>query len=335
MQTDNSKMDVTKLAASSGDDLLARNFQLKLIDQAKRGRLGTLRSFVPSLQQSYLKLVHSLDDNVNAVLIQGQKGSGKKTLVSEYLKLYSLYRRLKNLNEGKLIRIDAKLIQKGFFRKLKNDTATGNVYYIEKIERLDSQLQDEWLEYIDEITSLDLDSHSFPKVMFSCESSLTLKAIHGQLDQLFVTFVSMNRIFLPRLKDRFDDLPLIVNQLLGELAPQSSSCPQWLLAKLQEYQWPFNVLQLKKVFILMIQKCGSVDQWTLEDFPLDDLSSSQIKRIDTLIVENDEQQEKKEIDSQVIQHAMMLSRGNRSLAAKALGISKAQLLQFLLHSGLR
>lgn len=141
-------------------------------------------------------------------------------------------------------------------------------------------------------------------------------------------------IYLPALRDRKDDIPLLVNHFLKKLAADLKKTPiqicQAALEKLGEYNWPGNVRELENVLERVLVLCEN-QQIDVFDLPI--LTRSNSAKIPSDVVDrrnfnlNDTLYD---IEKQLIQRAMNETGGNKSRAAKLLGI-KTSLLYYKLE----
>ena len=133
---------------------------------------------------------------------------------------------------------------------------------------------------------------------------------------------------MPPLRERREDLPELVRQLLSDLAEQSGyGSPPVLspsvLNALLDYQWPGNVRELKSVLqrILILSELGEV---TVQSLGLVDISSQCVLSIPFPKDEslNDVLGTVKQA---LIQEALKRTGGKRQEAARLLGISRNSL----------
>jgi DNA-binding NtrC family response regulator len=136
---------------------------------------------------------------------------------------------------------------------------------------------------------------------------------------------------LPPLRERAEDIPLLVEHLLRELAEQVNRPPLSLdkdvRAFLEKYDWPGNVRQLRNALESMVVLAAG-DQLTIEDLPatLHDAPScgSDVSIPPGMSLDD--------IERKVIEQALAQHDGNRTHAAEALGIS-VRTLQRKLKAG--
>ncbi|MNR13715.1 Transcriptional regulatory protein ZraR [compost metagenome] len=136
-------------------------------------------------------------------------------------------------------------------------------------------------------------------------------------------------IRIPPLRDRNEDIPAMVHMYLKQFAmhyqkPAPSLSPEVILA-LTHYSWPGNIQELKNV----IERCVILNEdetITLEHLPptLQEQQPSLIQNAESLSSHRTEKvTETDEIT--LIEEALAKTAGNKSAAAKLLGISRGTL----------
>ncbi len=133
--------------------------------------------------------------------------------------------------------------------------------------------------------------------------------------------IRVARITLPPLRQRREDIPSLAASFLAQFAAESgkrvSEISQEALRYLMDYEWPGNVRELRSAIEFTLIHCAGTaiqpDDLPPEIFPADDVIPG-----DPLLDER----------SRFLQ-ALDRARGNRALAARLLGISRATLYRRL------
>jgi DNA-binding NtrC family response regulator len=156
-----------------------------------------------------------------------------------------------------------------------------------------------------------------------------------------------HQICVPPLRDRLDDIPLLLNYFI-EIAARSmgkniASYPQELITLLSTYEYPGNVRELQAMVFDMVARNGyrklSLDRFKSfikrgrESIPISAVmmqpgeinaaSGISFTRFPTL----------KEAELELINRAMELAKGNQGIAASLLGISRQALNNRLRRNG--
>ena len=141
-------------------------------------------------------------------------------------------------------------------------------------------------------------------------------------------------VYLPALRDRKEDIPLLVNHFLKELSMDLKINPIQIsdaaIEKLITYQWPGNVRELENVLERALVLCENKE---IDIFDLPILSQSNSVKIPSDLIDRNNlnlNDTLYDLEKQLIQRAMSQTNGNKSRAAKLLGI-KTSLLYYKLE----
>jgi DNA-binding NtrC family response regulator len=139
------------------------------------------------------------------------------------------------------------------------------------------------------------------------------------------------RIELPPLRERRADIPLLAQTFMRESASENEKAVQEItpeaMERLQNYTWPGNVRELRSALETAVVLCRG-DKITARDLPLEiragtpaiasaGKSASALLKIGGLDV--------RDAEKQLIVRALKESDGNRTDAAKKLGMSRRTL----------
>ena len=124
-------------------------------------------------------------------------------------------------------------------------------------------------------------------------------------------------IYLPALKDRAEDIPLLASRFIKDISAKNGGAVTGItpaaMRILEQYRWPGNVRELRNVVekMVVLSAGGLLD---VDDVP-DDLKSAAPSRLSPSVTldENEKAQ---------ILAVLQECNGNRSLAARRLGISR-------------
>ncbi|MGC7847131.1 sigma-54-dependent transcriptional regulator [Desulforudis sp. 1088] len=130
-------------------------------------------------------------------------------------------------------------------------------------------------------------------------------------------------IHIPPLRERREDIPLLVNHFLGKLCPPPANCrvTDEALELLCRYGWPGNVRELQNVLERAVI-LGAAGEIKPEHLPQDiQHLAEQAKEEDVPAAPT-----LREAEKEMIIRALRKSGGNRSQAARLLGIARTTLL---------
>lgn len=147
--------------------------------------------------------------------------------------------------------------------------------------------------------------------------------------------ISVVRIHLPPLRERGEDIPFLVQRFARELSQQYGHAggdvvSAETLEVLRHYHWPGNVRELKNV-ITRAMAMGNGTALQLRDFitPLSPEGKPSVSSLDSLIGKTLE-----EIEKAAIMKTLAAHGGNKSAAARVLGIAYSTLYEKIKKYGL-
>lgn len=211
----------------------------------------------------------------------------------------------------------------------KIELADGGTLFLDEIGELPLRAQAKLLRVLDE-KRLERIGEVLPvEVDFRLIAS-TNRDLHFLMDQrnfrqdLFhrVSTITMD---IPPLRKRIEDLPVLVNHFLQDGSIRGMKITDNALRSLMTYSWPGNVRELKNALELstcLVKKGDPIDT--------DQLASHIIAGESKIFhnIDRDDLKLKKKVKAnevQSIKSALSLCRGNKSRAAKLLGISRSSL----------
>lgn len=149
--------------------------------------------------------------------------------------------------------------------------------------------------------------------------------------------VNVLNISIPPLRDRVEDIPIIVQQLMSDITKElpSPKTPRLTAAsfkRLANYHWPGNIRELRNVVerALILAKGPEVDIKLPQDAISQPLPTSE-EEGPSLNIGPDETiaQAKSELIRTMCRYALKRYGGNKSAAAMALGVSRDALYRYL------
>ncbi len=292
----------------------------------------------PKMKELYRKMTLVIKHGINPVLITGKTGTGKE-LVARAIHKYG------RRNKGKFIDVNCSAIpetlweselfghEKGAFtgadarKPGKFEEADGGVLFLDEIGNIDTSVQAKLLRV--------LEGHGFTRVGSNqpvkvdvCVIAATNKELEEEIkegnfkDDLFYR-LNVIPLELPPLKERKDDIPLLVEHFLKKFSdeykvPVKQVTPRTMSA-LKRYDWQGNVRQLenclRQAFVLS------------ESDVIDIIYPPEISKIKNGPVELQIEippngVSLREIEKQYICEALRQTKGNQTKAAELLGISR-------------
>lgn len=276
--------------------------------------------------------VETVRDSASSVFLCGETGTGKE-LVARLLHCTSR-RKDKPFVAVNCAAIPRDLIEselfgfeKGAFtgalssRTGKIEEASEGTLFLDEIGDLELPLQAKLLRVLQENEIERLGSNRKIRVEFRLISStnrdIKKMIAEGTFREDLFYRINVIQIHLPPLKERADDIPQLVTEFLGEFCSRenkSLTITDDVIMILRKYHWPGNIRQLKNTIerATILAKDRSI---TIKELPDDITSQKDSSGTDT-------KKTLKDLEMQVITRTLAECNGNKSRAAKVLGISR-------------
>ena len=282
------------------------------------------------------------------VLISGETGTGKELIAHA---IHNLSPR----KSGPFIAVHAAALsptlleselfghEKGSFtgaverRTGRFELADGGTLLLDEVSEIDPSIQVKLLRVLEERAfervggskTLNVDV----RLIAATNKDLKKLVSEGKFrDDLFYR-LSVVTIALPPLRERRDDIPLLVSAFLKQTARENNKdvreITQEAVNVLMAYDWPGNVRELRNTIEQMVVLARS-ERLTLRDVPMAirggaDLTKISVVRTGMTI---------EEAERQLIVQALKEMRGNRTRAAQKIGMSRRTLHRKLKKYGL-
>lgn len=285
----------------------------------------------------------------SSVLIYGESGTGKELVARAIHKTSS--RKDKSfirVNCGALAEtlLESELFghERGAFsgavkrKKGRFELADGGSIFLDEIGDISPKMQLKLLRVLQEKEFERVGSEETiqvdVRVLAATNKNLAERVQQGAFREDLYYRLHIIPIYLPALRDRIDDIPILIDHFLEkigtELNRKSVSISREAVEKLTAYPWPGNVRELENVLERALVLCEG-DMISSEDLPVlnavqsqslpgDILDRFQMNLNNTLYA----------VEKQLLERAMEKAEGNKSRAAKLLGI-KTNLLYYKLE----
>jgi len=313
---------------------LAERFYRKAMDLARKGVFGrTLKTYVPALREAYIHWLSLLDHKEIPVLLYGEKGTGKRKHVEEYFYVQNLHASLRGESPGKLKVLRGDFVEAGFSQLLyAPKTSSSDVIYFEHVDKLSVELQVELLDYL--LLRKEFGSRGIPvpRLFLGTERALSLSVIKGEFSKNLFQQLTSFAVFMPSLRDRAQDLPHLLIEIIQEISGRKQLPPVWLVDALTGTALYENLDELKKLVASMLARKSEVSQWTRQDFPGTQVHAPRDPNFSPAAPEDATAQvgERKKI-----QAVLGAYRGDPVQAASSLGMTKSDILRKMMVYGLR
>jgi transcriptional regulator with PAS, ATPase and Fis domain len=285
------------------------------------------------------------------VLIRGQSGTGKE-LVAHALHRLSPRRDapMVNVNAAALPAslVEAELFgyEAGAFtgadkkgRKGKFEQAHGGTIFLDEIGDMPMEIQAKLLRVLQDRIVERVGGGKPREIDFRLVSA-TNKDLESLVEEgkfrldLFYR-ISPIAIHAPRLRDRIDDIPLLVTKFLQEIAYRHArNVPEIsadALALLSERPWPGNIRQLQHEIerAFVFSDGVTIEIHDLSETPLRDSGEVAKPERSAGMATNNLRAVINEVEVEGIQDALARFKGNKKRAAESLGISRSYLYKKL------
>jgi DNA-binding NtrC family response regulator len=204
------------------------------------------------------------------------------------------------------------------------DIAHKGTIFLDEIEDVDSQaqlrlfyaLEDYQFQKLDDVRDRSVDIR-----LIAAQKGVAAVPSRKQFRRDLHERIKWTHLFVPALRERIEDIPILSAQILRQLTGQSESAaftlgPDAVMA-LQAYSWPGNVRELRNVLERVVLVSGK-DAWSNEDFRFDtyiEQCVSGVGQFRTL----------EQMERDYIHQVLRKEHGRVRAAAKKLGIPRSSL----------
>jgi len=289
-------------------------------------------------------LIEKVIDTTTTVLIQGETGTGKeliarvihhngplsnKPFVAENCGALS-----ENLLESELFGhvkgafTDAISDKKGIF-----ELADGGSVFLDEIGEMPAAMQVKLLRVLQEKQLRPVGGSQYIKVdvrlITSTNRILEEEVKKGNFREDLFYRINVFPIMLPPLREKREDIPLLADHFLKKLAkklkkPAAQLTPE-ALDLLSRYDWPGNVRELENEIERALTMAGRKSEIKAE-YLSEKINISSEKRFAIQEIDGTLPQVTARIERQMVLETLQKTHGNRSQAARILGITRQGLL---------
>ncbi len=320
------------------DQVRQENHYLKQVVQERYGYENIIGRSA-RMREVFATLARVTTSNL-PVLIRGESGTGKE-LVARAIHHNSARRDRKFFSENCAALPDTLLESelfghaKGAFtgadtsRKGLFELADGGTLFLDEVGDMSLTMQSKLLRVLQdgEMRPVGSESSRHVDVRMISATSRDLEAMIKEKTFRQDLYFRLNVITvkLPPLRDRKDDIPLLVDHFLGKIARENKTpklrVDRALMAMLTRYHWPGNVRELENQ-IYKLALFASGDALTLADAEHDTEFRGKVTAPGTRGVATG-------VNRDDLTRALAEAKGNRDEAARVLGISRATMFRKL------
>jgi two-component system nitrogen regulation response regulator NtrX len=207
------------------------------------------------------KLVEAAAESEAPVLICGERGSGREIVARRIHTLSG--RPSAPFVEVPCGALDAHAVERALYggegQRGRIDLAAGGSLFLEDVERLAARLQRKLASTLPARTERERGLR-----VLACVADI------DDLDQELKQFLSVLRIDVPSLRERREDIPLLAERFMREIAVEYGRPPKRLSAEclttLRSYSWPGNIRELGNLMESLLLSAGG-EKVTLRELP--------------------------------------------------------------------
>lgn len=287
--------------------------------------------------ENVFRLVESIKDSYINVLISGETGTGKEVLANAiHYTSQRHYRPFIPINCAAIPRelLEAELFgyERGAFtgavsRRIgKFEEANTGTLFLDEIGELEMPLQAKILRAIQEREIERIGGNKKIKtdvrLIASTNRDLAQEVKHRNFRPDLYYRLNVVQVKLPPLRERKSDIPLLVTHFIDKFSQREKknvlSVSPAVMKVFNNYYWPGNLRELENVLerAVVLVKKEVID---LKDIP------GEIRREAKNSINTDNFKPLKEIEIETVLKAIDAFNGNKSKAAKALGITRKAL----------
>jgi two-component system response regulator PilR (NtrC family) len=295
--------------------------------------------------KTLLKNISKLARNQAPVFIHGESGSGKERVAR-------MIHQQGSRSNGPFVpvncgAISAELMESEFFGHLKGsftgahsdkqglfETANGGTLFLDEIAELPLNMQVKLLRVIQEkavrAVGAALEKPVDVRILSASHKNLVKLVSEGAFREDLYYRINVIELSIPSLRERKEDIPLFIKQLLHNLAEKVGmevpSIDNEAITALQNYNFPGNVRELENILERAIALSDD-NSITTQDLHLKPVTSNEtaIEEITASASTPVEPINLAGQERQSIKQALEQTRWNKTAAAKLLGLSLRQL----------
>jgi DNA-binding NtrC family response regulator len=310
-----------------------------------------------SVMRDIFEVVHTVGPTDASVLITGETGTGKELLAKAlHLESEQKGKPIVCINCAALAEnlLEAELFghTKGAFtgalanRTGRLESAHGGTLFLDEIGHMSLNLQSKFLRFLQDGTFEPVGDSREKKVnvrlVAATNADLEAQIASGRFMSDLLYRIEVIPIRVPPLRERMEDIPLLVGHFVAQYARRylramKGVSPEAMRA-LMDYHWPGNIRELKNCLaraVILSKKT----YLSLEDLPrkISQQMSSMPLPLGTETPEDPTSigPTLKDMETDLIINTLKRCNGNKTLAAKVLGISRKGLYEKMERLGVR
>ncbi len=299
--------------------------------------------------RSLFQLIETVAPTATTILISGETGTGKEMVARAIHQTSPRHRgRFVAINVSAIPEtlLDAELFghAKGAFtgavamRQGRLEQADGGTLFLDEVGTMPMALQMKMLRVLQEREFERVgDSRTIKvdvRIVAATNADLAKMVKEGSFREDLYYRRNVSQVQLPPLRDRIEDIPLLVNGFILKFrgADLPVTVAQDAMRRLMSYSWPGNVRQLENAVERALAMIGARTQIEVSDLPADLQSTTENKAKATLDLPEeglDLSEVIAQIERDLIDRALSRTDHNKGAAARLLGLKRTTLVEKL------
>lgn len=329
------------LAAMERRKLRKENSQLRqVIDRTRQPAKAMIGESKP--MKKVFRLIEKVAPTDNPVLVEGESGTGKE-LVAQAIHEGSLRadRPMVTVNCAALPEqlVESELFghEKGSFTGATAakpglfEVADGSTLFIDEIGELPLVLQPKLLRVLEDGSLRRVGSEKERRVdvriVAATNRNLKTEVNEGRFREDLYYRINVLTVELPPLRDRSNDVQLLVDHFVGN----QHKLDEEARSALEAYQWPGNIRQLLNT--IKRAKILADDEITIDDLP-DELEPPPSANLQSSTDSSNSAGSLMALQREHIQEVLTQENGNKSSAARILGVERRKLYRMMKQHGI-
>ncbi|GGK32388.1 sigma-54-dependent Fis family transcriptional regulator [Caldalkalibacillus thermarum] len=237
-------------------------------------------------------------------------------------------------------------------KKGKIELANGGTLFLDEVGELPMEMQVKLLRVLQEREVYRIGgTKPIPvniRVLAASNRNLEQMVAEGSFREDLYYRLNVVSLSIPPLRERLEDIPELVQMFVNEFAAKyqkpTPSLDSQVIALFLQYHWPGNIRQLRNVVerLIILTDGNQINQEDVRRlFPVAETKAGRPSALVTkpmthlaTVNQHPLQAEKAALEKQRIEQALQETYGNKSAAAKKLGISRATLYKKLKAYGI-
>ncbi|HVM10912.1 MAG TPA: sigma 54-interacting transcriptional regulator, partial [Actinomycetota bacterium] len=281
----------------------------------------------------------------STILVQGENGTGKE-LIARAIH-WNSPRRDKPFVTQSAAAFNDNLLESELFGHVKGaftgaikdkkgllEAADGGTLFLDELGEMTAAMQVKLLRVLQEGTFMPVGSTETKRVdiRLVCATNRDLRRMveRGEFREDLYYRINVINVHVPPLRDRREDIPLLVRHFLKQLAVEKKTTPKEVsdevLERFYDYEWPGNIRELENEIERLVVMTGDEPRVTAELLSQRIKDRSMRANVRGVRVEKTLDQILEEVERRVLMEGLRKHRWNKTQLARQLGISRKGLI---------